>query len=187
AAVVAYILTLSGGESQPSTPAPAAPAPENKPAAKPSDPNAGDSEAGRALFFDAANEKRCAACHQFQARGAEVGPDLTAAGSRPAREILRDILEPDARLSIEPVTITTKSGQRITGIKKQETRELIRVYDTATLPPVLRTLYKDQIESVAVEKHSPMPADYGTVFNRKQLLDLVSFLKSIPVSPEEVK
>ena len=176
--VVAYILALSGeGGPSGAAPDPAAPS-EPGPRPKVADPNAGDPEAGRAIFFDSSNPKRCAACHQFQGRGADVGPDLTGLSGRPAREILRDILEPDARLAIEPVTVVTKSGERITGVKKQDTRELIRIYDTRSLPPVLRTVYKDQIASILPEVRSPMPGDYGQIFTRKQLLDLVAFLKS---------
>ncbi|MBI3667335.1 MAG: c-type cytochrome [Acidobacteria bacterium] len=183
--VVAYILSLSGEGAGPaaspaSPPAPAAPA-------KPADPNSGDPEAGRALFFDASNPKNCAACHRFQGRGADVGPDLTAAFSRPPREILRDIIEPGSRLAVESITVVTKSGERITGLEKQETPEFLRLYDTSALPPVLRTIYKDQIEKVTPERHSPMPSDYGRVFTRKQLLDLVSFLKSISLAPGELE
>ena len=75
----------------------------------------------------------------------------------------------------------TKSGERFTGLKKQENRDLIRLYDMASEPPVLRTIYKDQIESVTVEKRSLMPGDYGRLLTSRQLLDLVSFLKSTPL------
>ena len=190
--VVAYILTLSGDGSAPSlattssreAPQPPATAPL---IAKPSDPNAGDPEAGRALFFDASNSKHCAGCHQFQGRGNDVGPDLTAIASRPPKQILQDIVDPDARLSAEVVTVLTKSGERITGVKKQEARDRIRLYDTSSLPPVLRTIYKDQIQSVTPERQSPMPHDYGKVFTPKQLLNLISLFKSAPVSPNELQ
>ena len=117
----------------------------------------------------------------------EVAPDLMSVAAKPAREILRDILEPDARLAVPVLTVLTKSGQRVTGLKKQETRELIRIYDMAGLPPVLRTIYRDQIESMTPERRSPMPGDYGRLFTRKQLLDLVAFLKSEPVAASAVE
>ena len=190
-AVVAYILSLSGAglDSRPPTAEP--PPPPSQPASGPrssaSDPNAGDPEAGRAIFYDASSARRCAACHQFQGRGSDAGPDLTSIAGRPAREILGDIIDPDARLSAEPVTVLIKSGQRFTGLKKQESRELVRIYDMGALPPVLRTIYKDQIESLAPERHSPMPGDYGRRLTRKQLLDLVAFLKSAPVALGDVE
>lgn len=187
--VVAYILTLSSGQGAPTAEAPLGPAgpPVAEPRSASRDPSAGDPEAGRTLFFDASNPKRCAGCHRFQGRGAEVGPDLTAGSARPPREILRDILEPDARLAVEPLTVVTKSGERVTGVKAGETRERVRIYDTRSLPPVLRTIYKDQIETMTPEKRSPMPGGYGRLFTRKQLLDLVAFLKGAPVEPGEVE
>ncbi len=176
-AVVAYILSLSGDKIPSDTsPAPSAEPPKVQP--KPADPNAGDPEAGRALFFDASNPKRCSACHQFRGRGTDAGPDLTAISARPAPEILQDIVDPDARLAVDPITVITKSGETIIGVKKQETRDSLRIYDTRSLPPVLHTLYKDQIQSIKPHRHSPMPADYSRLFTRKQLLDLVAFLKS---------
>ncbi len=191
---VAYILSLSGdalGSSTADAGSASAAAPSAVPAkpqqVAPADPNAGDPEAGRALFFDASNPRHCAACHQFQGRGGDVGPDLTSIGARPSKEILRDILDPDARLAAEPVTVVTKSGERITGVKKQEARDRLRLYDTSALPPVLRTIYKDQIQSVIPEKVSPMPHDYGRALTRKQLLNLISFLKSAPLSYREIE
>ncbi len=168
-------------EPQSPTPNPQPPAPESLPVPGPRSPIAGgDPQGGRALFFDSTNPKHCAVCHRFQGRGADVGPDLTAVGSKPPQEILQDIVEPDARLAIEPVTVATKSGERITGIKKQENRELIRIYDTRSLPPVLRTIYKDEISNIQPERRSPMPGDYGRIFTRGQLEDLIAFLKSSP-------
>ena len=61
--VVAYIVALGTGVD---VPVPTAPAP------------VAASEPGRAIFFDAANPRRCAACHRFQGKGSEAGPDLTA-------------------------------------------------------------------------------------------------------------
>jgi putative heme-binding domain-containing protein len=170
-AVVAYILSLS--EDRSSTPAPEV-------GLEPAGPAAPDPavEAGRALFFDSANPRRCSQCHQYQGQGADVGPDLTAVASRPAEDILRDILEPDARLAVQPVAVVTRSGERIGGVKQRQTGEFLRIYDTGSLPPVLRTVYKDQIVSVTPEARSPMPSDYGKTLDSEQLQNLVKFLKS---------
>ena len=182
--VIAYVLTLGSGAATP--PATAAPSAEPAVPTKPADPNNGDPEAGRTIFFDASNATHCSICHQYSGRGTPVGPDLTTVARRPASEILRDILDPDARLGSQPVTVVTKSGEKVMGIQRQETRDLIRMYDLRSLPPVLRTIYKDQIASLTPEKKSPMPGDYGQILTRKQLLDLVAFLKGAPVSPADL-
>jgi len=158
-AVVAYILSLSDGETR-------APA-EVSAVARTGEPEL----PGRKVF-----QERCAVCHQHRGKGAEVGPDLTAQAGRRPEEIRRDILEPQARLSITPVIVVTKAGERVAGIKKQETSELLRVYDLSGLPPVLRTIYKDQIQSVTPDTESPMPGDFGKTLSQAELRDLVEFL-----------
>ncbi len=162
AAVVSYLLSLSGSPSPTPDPRPPTPAAAG--------PLAG--RAGEPLF-----RERCSSCHQYQGKGGEVGPDLTAQANRRPDEILQDILHPSARLSVQPVEVLTKAGERVQGIKKQETPDLIRIYDTAGLPPVLRTLYRDQIQSITPVATSPMPADFGRTLTEQQLRDLVSFLR----------
>lgn len=161
AAVVTYLLSLSG--SSPAAVSEAAP-----PAAAEKDEFA----AGRTVFLE-----RCAACHAVRGQGGEVGPDLTAQAGRDPKQIRRDIVEPDARLSVAPIVVMTKSGEQLRGVRKQETRELLRIYDTSALPPVLRTIYQDQIQSVTAGTDSPMPRDFGAVLTPQQLADLVSFLR----------
>ncbi len=165
-AVTAYILSLSGtgGASG-----------EVGTASTPAGAGRDAFAAGRAVF-----EERCSVCHVFQGKGVEIGPDLTGQSQRRAEDIRRDILDPGARLSIDPVVVVTKSGERVAGVKKQENRELIRVYDTSSLPPVLRTIYKDQVQSVGRGSESPMPGNFGKVLTPQQLADLVAFLKGGP-------
>ena len=164
AAVVSYILSLSGSSPPTNDPRPSTPA---------AGPVAG--AAGEPIF-----RERCSPCHQYQGKGGEVGPDLTAQANRRPDEILHDILNPNARLSVQPVDVLTKAGERVQGIKKQETPELIRIYDTAGMPPVLRTIYKDQVQSITPVATSPMPADFGRTLTEQQLRNLVTFLRGSP-------
>ena len=183
--VIAYVLTLGpeGGLSAAAIDPVAGPPVPSQPV----DPDSGDPEAGRAIFFDASNPQNCAQCHQVGGRGTPVGPDLGAVAKRSPAEILRDIVEPDARLAVAPVTVTLKSGEIVTGMVRQETREFVRLYATGSLPPVLRTIYRDQIAATRPERKSPMPSGYGETLSRKQLLDLVAFLKGAPVSAAELE
>jgi putative heme-binding domain-containing protein len=193
--VVAYISSLSepaaghvarAGRETALPPAAANP-PVERTRSNTADPNGGDVEAGGSLFFDLSNPRHCALCHQFQGRGINIAPDLTSLTAKLPKDILRDILEPDVSLAIEPVTVVTKSGERITGIKKQEERDRIRIYDTGSLPPVLRTIYRDQLQTVTAERRSPMPHDYGQTLTPKQLLHLISFLKSASVTRQQLE
>jgi hypothetical protein len=71
-----------------------------------------------------------------------------------------------------------KNGDKLLGIKKDEDDESMRVYDTTELPAVLRTVQKSEIVKVESGDQSVMPKDYASIYTIKQLLDLVTFLKS---------
>ena len=77
----------------------------------------------------------------------------------------------------QTLTIALRNGERIVGVKKEEDDESLRVYDTAELPAVLRTLQKENVAGVEYAKESIMPKDYASVYTVKQLLDIVAFLK----------
>ena len=184
--VVAYVMSLSDPEKSGATdavsaaalePAESAPLPEG---GKASAGLAGEPDKGRELFFDAADDLNCAQCHRTRGMGAEVGPDLSGLADRPARQILRDIVLPGARLSSQPVLfeLTTVAGERLMVLKAGEQEQRIRFYDVTELPPVRRTLRRDQVASLEPQPGSPMPDTYGQRYTLKQLLDLVSFLKA---------
>ena len=195
--VVAYVMSLSDPEkSRAAEVASAAasgsgePAPESGqstdlPEALPEGGKAragltGEPVKGRELFFDAADDLNCAQCHRVRGIGAEIGPDLSGLANRPASEILRDIVLPGARLSSQQAlySLTTASGEHLTVLKAGEEEQRIRFYDITALPPVRRTLDRDQVESLERQPGSPMPETYGQRYTLKQLLDLVSFLKA---------
>ena len=140
----------------------------------------GDIQAGRTLFFDLGQPKSCQSCHSITGEGTSIGPDLSKLGSRSARELFLDIImmraNRDSRYAT--VIVTLKNGDKILGVKKEEDSESIRVYDTTELPAVLRTVQKSNVVKVESRDESVMPKDYASVYTVKQLLDLVTFLKS---------
>jgi len=148
----------------------------------------GDVEAGRALFFDSAEIQNCRVCHTVQNRGGRVGPDLTELAGKPPREILRSIVAPHAAIEerYATITITTRAGEKFTGVKRDENETTIRLYDTSTLPPVSRAFLKSDVAKTERLNTSAMHADYASKYSLKQLLDLVSFLKSSNVSLKEL-
>jgi putative heme-binding domain-containing protein len=148
----------------------------------------GDVEAGRALFFDSAEIQNCRVCHTAHDRGGRVGPDLTEIAGKPPREILRSIVAPHAAIEERYATImiTTRAGEKFTGVKRDENETTIRIYDTSTLPPVSRAVLKSEALKIERLNTSAMPADYASKYSLKQLLDLISFLKSSNVSLKEL-
>src|SRR5262245_52614420 len=95
----------------------------------------GDVEAGRALFFDSAETHNCRVCHTAQNRGGRVGPDLTELAGKPPREILRSIVAPHSAIEerYATITITTRAGEKFTGVKRGENETTIRIYSTLSL------------------------------------------------------
>jgi len=71
-----------------------------------------------------------------------------------------------------------RNGDRITGIKKEEDAESLRIFDATELPAVLRTVQKENISKIEYSGGPVMPTDYASSYTVKQLLDLVTFLKS---------
>ena len=194
--VVAYVMSLSDPEgsaagelASATAPGTGESAPESGQTAGPPEPLpeggkasaglAGEPDKGRELFFDAADDLNCAQCHRTRGMGAEVGPDLSGLADRPARQILRDILLPGARLSSQAALfeLTTVAGERLVVLKAGEQEQRIRFYDVTALPPVRRTLRRDQVQSLEPQPGSPMPDSYGQRYTMKQLLDLIGFLK----------
>jgi putative heme-binding domain-containing protein len=148
----------------------------------------GDVEAGRTLFFDSAITQNCRVCHTAQNRGGRIGPDLTGLAGKPPREILRSIVAPHAAIEEKyaTITVTTRDGEKFTGVKRDEDEKMIRIYDTSTLPPVSRAFLKSEAPKIERLNTSAMPADYASKYSLKQLLDLISFLKSSNVSLKEL-
>jgi putative heme-binding domain-containing protein len=191
--VVAYIMTLSKLTSDsldsPKVSAASASSPASEPkeksaplpAAPPSSPFLlGDPNRGKDLFFDSSNDLNCGSCHRVRGVGNDVGPDLTAVQQRPAKELFRDIVLPSYTIAPgrELLAITLQTGERIEALKATEDSSQIKVYDVGSLPAVLRTIPKAQIQKREIETLSGMPGKYSEIYTLKQLLDIVAYLKS---------
>jgi putative heme-binding domain-containing protein len=144
--------------------------------------------AGKALFFDSANDRNCGFCHKVAGAGGDIGPDLTNIGQHGAREIAKAILfpgPPSGRFA--PVEIRTSVGETFHGIVLDANTSRLRIYDlSGDGPPVLRSLDVNDIQSrrpIPMENVHDKTAETYTV---EQLLDLVTFLKSA-IGPAEVR
>ena len=141
---------------------------------------AGSAQAGKAIFFDSSRPKSCQACHSFNGEGTSIGPDLTSTAGRTPRDLFLSItLVPEIKdPKYATISISLRSGEKVVGVKKEEDEESFRVYDTTELPAVLRTVQKADAAKVEYSNQSAMPKDYASTYTLKQLLDLVTFLKS---------
>jgi len=147
---------------------------------KPTNTLAGDAKSGRSSFFDSGVPYNCAVCHKLGGEGGSIGPDLAGSAARSPRELLASIVMPGKARDpkYQTVTVTLKNGDKVTGIKKEEDADSIRIYDAVELPPVLRTVQKSDVAKTEQLEQPVMPADYGSRYTLKQLLDLIAFIKT---------
>ncbi len=134
----------------------------------------GNVENGGRLFA-----AQCASCHRVAGRGGRIGPDLTRIGtSRSRAAMVREIRTPSEWIppSFETVTVVTKDGQRIRGIKKNEDVFSIQVMDTRER---IQGYLKSNLQELVYEKTSLMPAFPAGRLSDSDLNDLVGYLSTL--------
>ncbi len=146
----------------------------------------GDADVGRALYFGKA---QCSQCHSMQGKGGFIASSLTRYGrNHAADEILRAITTPDTSLapSSQVVTVTTSSGQKLTGVLRNEDNFNLELQSEDGR---YHFLARSDVKDVRYTQHSLMPRDYSTRLSPKELDDLVTFLivSSRTPRPEKVE
>ncbi|MCB1018536.1 MAG: c-type cytochrome [Bryobacterales bacterium] len=173
-AITAYVMTLA------KTPIPASEAVitldahEEGPAAL-----TGEAKRGEELFFDLTRQKRCGLCHLSRGKGTSVGPNLAGGPEKSAAEWLEEIHDPDKERAtgFELTEATTRAGETIRGVLVERTAAEVKIYDTSTLPPVLRSLPASQVRRIRTRKgRSPMPGGWDKVYSADELQAIVAFL-----------
>ncbi len=136
----------------------------------------GDVRRGQAVFNSP--KAACASCHAIGYLGGKVGPDLThIARIRNERDLLEAIVFPSASFvrGYEPITITTREGKVINGLPRKDTpEEVILVVNVDQEVRVAR----EDIEEMQPSRVSVMPAGLDQQLTRRDLADLVTFLKA---------
>jgi len=136
----------------------------------------GNVDRGRKVFER--GDLSCVRCHKIDARGGEVGPDLSRIGGQQKRDYLLDsIVVPDKQIAkgFDPVVIVTDSGKVHTGIFKDDDGKQVRLM---TAEGTLLVIPKAEIEE-QVRGKSAMPEDLIKKLTRFELRDLVEYLASL--------
>ena len=139
----------------------------------------GDPKKGEALFFNPESNAGCAKCHAVNGKGGEVGPDLShIAGVRPAQFTIESILDPSREIAsgYEQTLITTRAGQRITGIVKKEDARAIEVID---IEARTHRVAKAEIAERVPQKVSLMPENFKEILTVAEFHDLLAFLLTL--------
>jgi len=135
----------------------------------------GDAGRGRAIFE---SKGQCLTCHRVEARGGDIGPDLTEIGrNRTAAALQRSLVDPAGSMIPinRPVRAVTRDGRTINGRRLNE--------DTYTVQLVtdggrLVSLVKSELREWSVSKTSPMPS-YKDTLTTDELIDLVAYVSSL--------
>jgi putative heme-binding domain-containing protein len=122
--------------------------------------------------------KQCQNCHRVAGKGGRLGPDLTRIGAaRTPAALVREIRTPHEWIppAYETVTVVTRDGQKIRGIKKNEDAFSVQVMD-------MRERIQGYLKSnadVTLEKNSLMPAFDAKRLPDSDLTDLVGYLSTL--------
>ena len=133
----------------------------------------GDPVAGKALFFSKAG---CAQCHMVNGVGGFIGADLSAYASSHTIEEIRDAItnpnkSPNQRE--KTVTVVTRSGERLTGIARNEDNFSLQLQ---TPDGAFHLLMRSDLEHIDYPQQSLMPANYAQRLGALEINDLISFL-----------
>lgn len=140
----------------------------------PAAPQTGDAVNGERIF-----RANCRSCHMISGRGGQLGPDLSRIGSaRPRAGLLSKVRGSTdfIRPGYEPVTLVTREGDRIRGVRKNEDEFSIQIMDTRER---LQGYVKADLAELTIDKQSLMPVYGPDRLNDHDLDDLLRYLTSL--------
>ncbi len=136
-------------------------------------PVAGDPLRGRQVY----ERSGCAGCHRIGTEGSVFGPELTRIGAGRSAEYIREsILNPTADIPEDytGVTVVTKDGKRVTGVRINEDTFTVQLRDASQN---FRMFQKDEVQQVIPEMKSLMPA-YDSLTS-EDLQNLLAYLDTL--------
>jgi putative heme-binding domain-containing protein len=150
--------------------------------AAPSTPATGDAQNGERIF-----RASCSSCHMVNGRGGQLGPDLSRIGSGRSRPVLLSKVRgtsDNVRPGYEGVTVVTRDGQRIRGVKKNEDEFSIQIVD---MRERLQGYLKANLTEILYEPRTVMPAYGAEQLTDRALDDLLQYLGTLRRTDAEVR
>ncbi len=148
--------------------------------AAPSTPASGDAQNGERIF-----RANCSSCHMVNGRGGQLGPDLSRVGSGRSRPVLLNKVRgtsDNVRPGYEAVTVVTRDGQRIRGVKKNEDEFSIQIVD---MRERLQGYLKANLTEILTEPRTVMPVYSADQLNDRALDDLLQYLTTLGLTDAE--
>jgi quinoprotein glucose dehydrogenase len=136
----------------------------------------GQADRGRQIFFERA-EVSCVRCHRVGSVGGEVGPNLSAIGTKPRQYLLEAITDPNRAIAegFDTIVVITDEGLSHAGIIKAQDDTTITLMNADGKTIVID---KDSIDE-QVPGRSSMPADIMKQLTPRELRDLVEYLSTL--------
>lgn len=137
----------------------------------------GVAERGRIAFES--GKGACSACHRIGETGRSIGPDLSKIGAiRTGRDLLESIIFPSNTLArdYEAHAIETADGTNVTGVVRGHSAEGLLVVDASGQEV---SIPHQKIISNTPLATSLMPMGLDAALGEDELIDLVSYLKSL--------
>ena len=135
---------------------------------------------GKRLLQDAT----CIQCHKANGQGGAVGPDLAGVFERWKGDrlgILREILEPSHRVDAKYAmhVIVTNEGKVMTGILTESGKQTVSLLVDPEAPDPT-VIAREDIDEIVKTSRSMMPKALLDRFTRQEILELLSYLESLP-------
>jgi putative heme-binding domain-containing protein len=136
----------------------------------------GDPSAGRAIFA-----KTCMQCHTLYGEGGKVGPDITGANRQDIDYLMVNINDPSAVIAKDYMVslVYMKDDDAFTGIVTKEDDSTVSL----TTESGVQVLQKSDIKEIRHSELSMMPEGLLTPLSKKELIDLVSYLRTTSQVP----
>ncbi|MCB0664998.1 MAG: HEAT repeat domain-containing protein [Saprospiraceae bacterium] len=138
------------------------------------DQTPGDANSGRNIY-----ENKCSTCHRLGDLGKNIGPDLTSYDRKNNKDLLYNIIFPNADIREGYVNfiVNTKNDRTFVGTLHNDQGNIIqlRTADGETI-----TLSKSEIAEMEALDRSLMPEGLLTGLTQKEIINLFTFLKEEP-------
>ncbi|MEO8735653.1 MAG: c-type cytochrome [Edaphobacter sp.] len=117
----------------------------------------------------------CLRCHMIGGHGGTIGPDLSSIGAQVTLLHLREALSQTLPIppGYAPVKVTTKSGEVVEGIAKNDDGFSIQILDEQNK---LHLYDKSDLRQIVYAKHSLMPHDIDKQLTPDEFQDLLAML-----------
>ncbi len=139
----------------------------------------GDAERGRKLFYDHHGMAQCFRCHMIHGDGGRLGPDLSrVAAKRTPQYIWESITDPNADIvdGYRQILVTMENGRQYEGYARNEDNFTLQMITTEEK---LVSLDKMEIATITTNKGSAMLGNYTELLSKRELLDLMAFLRTL--------